>query len=280
MRTLWMLLFLSLPVLSQDSASVGTASAQQIVTVAAPVSGFWGTLQTLINSPMAATVVAGVVVWVLGRIFTAKPSWRSAFDEYRGAFFDAVRYAENMIPDGTPNAAAAKADIALKFLLRLEGLSKVDEKQLRAGIVEAHRVIEEKENPTPVIAVQAPLPISRPPVHPTPHPIIPPIPPAGETHPPSLPPVVMILLAILLPFFLVGCKSLPPDVVQEFEALQKQCKALAADGEATVNEKELGQTFSDVIDQALYRAGVRDDLPADVRERMALRKKEREEEGQ
>lgn len=98
-----------------------------------------GALWAFANSPVGVALVSGVALFLLGRLFTAKPGWRATYDRYRGLFFDAVRYAEKAIPDGTEDRAAAKADAALKWLLKMEpALRGENEADLHAAISEAH----------------------------------------------------------------------------------------------------------------------------------------------
>jgi hypothetical protein len=102
-------------------------------------------LWALLNSPVGVTVVGGVLVWVLGLLFTRQPTWESVFVKYRGQFFDAVRHAEKAIPDGQ-GEASGKVDAAMKFLLQMEpSLARYKEKDLKHALAEAHAEVEAKE---------------------------------------------------------------------------------------------------------------------------------------
>lgn len=90
------------------------------------------------NSPLGISLVSGVILWLLSKIVTAKPSYLKYYNQYRGLFFDAVRHAERTIPDNTQSSAGAKADLALKYLLELEPtLNKAPQADLANGIVQA-----------------------------------------------------------------------------------------------------------------------------------------------
>lgn len=96
------------------------------------------------NSPIGVTVLSALGCMVIGAYFKRHPEWKQTFDQHNGLFFDAVRHAEKAIPDDVPNPAAQKADMALKFILKLEpGLSGKKEVDLRRAITEAHDKLKE-----------------------------------------------------------------------------------------------------------------------------------------
>ena len=67
----------------------------------------------VLNSPMGITAVAGVVLYLLNRLYAAKPEWA----QYEGAIISAVRFAEKEIPDDVSNKGMARLDKALKYVL-------------------------------------------------------------------------------------------------------------------------------------------------------------------
>jgi len=115
-------------------------------TTALSDSTIWGLVWQFANSPVGITLVSGIAIWVIVKVISGRPKWEANFDTYRGMFFDAVRYAERSIPDTTKHKGAQKADLALKYLQKLEGpISKAREADLRKGIqkaVEVDRKIE------------------------------------------------------------------------------------------------------------------------------------------
>src|SRR4051812_47816888 len=110
------------------------------VTSQAGGSSFGSLLWAFLNSSLGLTIVVGMFTTVMAKIATVKPEWFALFVAHKGAFFDAVRYAEKAIPDDSPNVNLLRADSALKFILRLEHpeLSKADESALRSAITKAH----------------------------------------------------------------------------------------------------------------------------------------------
>ena len=73
------------------------------------LSGLWA----VVNSPAGITLLATALLWLLGRLYAAKPLWQ----QYEGEIISAVKWAEKEIPDGTPNAGLARLDAALKMVV-------------------------------------------------------------------------------------------------------------------------------------------------------------------
>ena len=71
------------------------------------------TLWTFLNSPTGITLLGGAILWLLNRIYAAKPMWK----QFEGTICDAIRTAEKLIPDDTPNKGLAKLDAALELVL-------------------------------------------------------------------------------------------------------------------------------------------------------------------
>jgi hypothetical protein len=74
------------------------------------LSAAWAAL----NSPAGIAVVAGLVLWLLNRVYAARPEWQ----KYEGAIISAVKFAEKDIPDSTPNKGLARLDAALRYVIR------------------------------------------------------------------------------------------------------------------------------------------------------------------
>lgn len=70
---------------------------------------------TLLNSPLAITVVGGLILWGLNRLYGTKPLWQ----KYEGAVISGIKMAEKQIPDGHSNTAVARLDAALKYVVRV-----------------------------------------------------------------------------------------------------------------------------------------------------------------
>ena len=73
------------------------------------VVGLWA----LMNSPVGVSVVASVALWLVNKVYAAKPEWQA----YEGALIQAVRWAEKEIPDEAENKYLKRADAALKYAL-------------------------------------------------------------------------------------------------------------------------------------------------------------------
>ena len=73
------------------------------------------TIWKALNSPVGIATVAGLVLWLLNRLYAARPAWK----RYEGAIISAVKLAEKEIPDETPNAGLRRLDVALKYVLKV-----------------------------------------------------------------------------------------------------------------------------------------------------------------
>ncbi|HUU30837.1 MAG TPA: hypothetical protein VMY69_01900 [Phycisphaerae bacterium] len=72
------------------------------------LAGAWAAL----NSPAGVALVAGLVLWLLNRLYAKRPAW----EQYEGAIIAAVKFAEKQIPDDVPNKGLARLDAALKYV--------------------------------------------------------------------------------------------------------------------------------------------------------------------
>ena len=97
-------------------------------------------LLAALQSPMAITVVAFVLSFVIGKIFTAKPKWKVYADKYRPLIVSAIKKAEKEIPDDTENKSLARLDTALKYVIAVE--AKLDAESLKEAITTVHAEIE------------------------------------------------------------------------------------------------------------------------------------------
>lgn len=73
------------------------------------------TIWAAMNSPIGITAAAGIVAWLLERVFLALPAWKA----YEGTIIGAIKYAEKEIPDDTENKGAERLDAALKYVLKV-----------------------------------------------------------------------------------------------------------------------------------------------------------------
>lgn len=68
----------------------------------------------LINSPIGWSISGFIILFIINKIFAAKPGWA----KYEGPIISAIKWAEKSIDDKTENAGMQKADAALKFFIR------------------------------------------------------------------------------------------------------------------------------------------------------------------
>ena len=103
-----------------------------------------GVVWAALNSPVGITMAASAALWLLNKVYAARPEWQ----KYEGALIKAVRWAEKEIPDGTTNQHLKRADLALQYVLaayeRINGFradSRTRE-QLAQGVEIVHSDLE------------------------------------------------------------------------------------------------------------------------------------------
>ena len=69
----------------------------------------------LLNSPVGIAAIAGILLWLLNRLYASKPTWQ----KYEGAIISAIKYAEKQIPDDADNKSLARLDAALRYVLKV-----------------------------------------------------------------------------------------------------------------------------------------------------------------
>ena len=102
----------------------------------------------VVNSPAVIALMAGGLLWLLNRLYAAKPAWQA----FEGTIIAAVKWAEKEIPDDTPNKAMGRLDAALNYVLKVyeEARGKPADTQtkqeLREGIQIVHAELEASGN--------------------------------------------------------------------------------------------------------------------------------------
>lgn len=100
-----------------------------------------------VNSPVGLALVGGVLVWLLGKVFTAKPAWKQLVLRYGPQLMSAVKQAEKAIPDGSENTGLRRLDAALKLVValepRLKGAATAD---VEAALTAVHTAAESNGN--------------------------------------------------------------------------------------------------------------------------------------
>lgn len=72
------------------------------------------TIITFMNTPIGYAIAGFIILFVINKIFSAKPRWA----KYEGYMISAVKFAEKAIGDKTENAGLARADSALKYFIK------------------------------------------------------------------------------------------------------------------------------------------------------------------
>ena len=75
------------------------------------LSGIW----TLLNSVPGIMLAAGLMGWLLMRLFSIRPAWEA----YEGTIISAIKYAEQAIPDDSANKSVARLNAALQYVLKV-----------------------------------------------------------------------------------------------------------------------------------------------------------------
>ena len=102
----------------------------------------------VLNSPAVIALLAGGLLWLLNKLYAAKPAWQA----FEGTIIAAVKWAEKEIPDDTPNKALNRLNAALNYVVKVyeEARGKpADAKvqaELREGIQIVHAELEASGN--------------------------------------------------------------------------------------------------------------------------------------
>lgn len=73
-----------------------------------------GTIWQIINSPIGYSVFGFFLLFVINKIFDAKPKWA----KYEGLMISAIKNAEKWIPNDSDSGILNKADKALDFFIK------------------------------------------------------------------------------------------------------------------------------------------------------------------
>ena len=111
-------------------------------------NGIWQVTWDVLNSPAVIALLAGGMLWLLNKLYAAKPAWQA----FEGTIIAAVKWAEKEIPDDTPNKALNRLNAALNYVVKVyeEARGKsADAKtkaELREGIQIVHAELEASGN--------------------------------------------------------------------------------------------------------------------------------------
>ena len=102
------------------------------------------TLWNILNQPVVITVIAGLVLWALNKVYAKKPAWQA----FEGTIIAGIKYAEKQIDDKTPNKSLARLNSAMQYVLdvyeQVNGKRPTAdvENELREGIQIIHAELE------------------------------------------------------------------------------------------------------------------------------------------
>jgi len=106
------------------------------------------TIWAAANRPAIIAAAALLVIWLLNRVYAAKPGWR----EREGDIIAAIKFAERTIPDDNPNKSVRRLDTALQYILRVYKQtgrappSAAELAELRQGVQIKHAELEAAGN--------------------------------------------------------------------------------------------------------------------------------------
>ena len=97
------------------------------------------TVWTILNSPVGITVMVSLLIFIVNKIYAAKPIWR----QYEGLFTQAVKMAEKAIPDDSQNKSVRRLDEALKYVNKV--LAQYNIKTTDAEVVNGIEIIHAEQ---------------------------------------------------------------------------------------------------------------------------------------
>ena len=103
------------------------------------------TVIEMLNSNTCVALIASLVIYLLNKLYTKKPTWA----KYEGTLITAVRAAEKAIPNDADNKSLARLDAALNYVITVfeevenRKATKVEVAEIKEGIQIIHNKIEE-----------------------------------------------------------------------------------------------------------------------------------------
>ena len=102
------------------------------------------TLWNILNQPVVITVIAGLVLWALNKVYAKKPAWQA----FEGTIIAGIKWAEKQIPDDSENKSLSRLNAAMQYVVKVyeevngkRPTAKV-EADLREGIQIIHAELE------------------------------------------------------------------------------------------------------------------------------------------
>ena len=94
------------------------------------------------NSPAGIAFIASVVLYLVNKLYAAKPAWQ----KYQGLLIAGVKHAEKAIDDKTENKGLRRFDEALKFIIKVltKSEGKLPSKKLVESIKDGISIVHDK----------------------------------------------------------------------------------------------------------------------------------------
>ncbi len=111
-------------------------------------NGIWQVAWNVLNSPAVIAIFAAGLLWLLNKLYAAKPAWQA----FEGTIIAAVKWAEKEIPDDTPNKALNRLNAALNYVVKVyeeargKRVGAKTKAELREGIQIVHAELEASGN--------------------------------------------------------------------------------------------------------------------------------------
>ena|SRR5690554_1146674 len=73
------------------------------------------TLWNILNQPVVITVIAGLVLWALNKVYAKKPAWQA----FEGTIIAGIKWAEKQIPDDSENKSLSRLNAAMQYVVKV-----------------------------------------------------------------------------------------------------------------------------------------------------------------
>jgi len=104
-----------------------------------------GYIWELVNSAPGITVIAGMFVYALNKLFTKKPKWKEYYIRYEGALISAVKQAEKYAEDSGKTKLEKALELVVATLEKSAGkITDTQKEELKIAISKTHDDLEAK----------------------------------------------------------------------------------------------------------------------------------------
>lgn len=112
----------------------------------------------LLNSPTIIAMLAGGLLWLLNKLYAAKPAWAA----YEGTIISAIKFAERMVPEDSQNKAASKLHTALNYFIKVYEAThgKKPPKKLQDEVAQGIQIVHEELEISGTLKKPAPMTVN------------------------------------------------------------------------------------------------------------------------